>query len=102
MAKPDSKPVSSIEPVLLFGAAALLAAIGIAGLVSGWVWIPGSPRGSGVGFWANRTDNLRDYIVYLVIITGATLGVFAMAMGRLRQFQAQQRGQGHDSLSNRP
>jgi hypothetical protein len=84
--KPDSKPVSSIEPVLLFGAAAVFAAIVIAGLVSGWVWIPGSTRGSGVGFWASRAESLGD---------------FAMAMARRRQYQAQQR-RGHDSLSDRP
>lgn len=102
MATAGGRPVSGIEPMLLFAAAAVFAAIVIAGLFSGWVWIPGSPRGSGSGFWANRSEDLRDYVVYLVIMTGAALGVLAMAVSRQRELKAQRRLPSHDSLSDRP
>jgi H+/Cl- antiporter ClcA len=89
---PGRKPVTAIEPVLLLIAVAVFAGVVAHGLITGWVWIPGSRRGGGVGHWANRTDQLWDYVVYLIIMGAATLGVLVMALDRLRKFNEQGAG----------
>ena len=89
---PDRRVVTAAEPILLLVAVAVFGAILICGLISGWVWIPGSTRGSGVGYWASREENLGNYAVYLVIMGAATLGVLAMALDRLARFNAQDPG----------
>ena len=81
--------MTAIEPALLFIVAAVFAVVVLFGIVTGWVWIPGSRRGGGVGHWISRADNLRDYLVYLVIMGVASFGVLFMALDRLRKFNAQ-------------
>lgn len=90
MAKtPDAKPVTALEPVLLFIGAAAFAMIVLHALVTGWVWIPGSRRGGGTGHWTSRVDDMGDYLTYITIVSLAGIGVFAMAVARLRRFNAQ-------------
>ena len=84
----DRKTVAVLDPVVAFLIVAGLAGILVHGLVTGWVWIPGSRHGSGAGYWANRHDNLRDYVVYLVIMAGATLTFLGVFVSRLNAFNA--------------
>lgn len=90
----NQKPVTAMEPALLFVGAAVFAAIVVHALLTGWVWIPGSRHSTGNGHWISRTDSLGDYLVYVAIIGAATLGVLAMAVDRLRRFNAQRPGGG--------
>ena len=91
---PARKPVTALEPVLLFIGAAGLGCMVLRALVTGWVWIPGSRHSFRDGYWTSRTDDLNNYLVYLVIIGAATLVVLAMAIARLRQFNRQTPGRG--------
>lgn len=86
--KPESKPVTAFEPVFLFVFAAAVFAIVVCGLVSGWVWIPGG-RPSRAGSWVNRADSLVDYLLYLTIVSAFGFAMLAMAVARLRRYNAQ-------------
>lgn len=91
MAAPGRKAVTAMEPAVLFIAAGVFGVIALLGIVTGWVWIPGSSRGDGHGNWINRADSLGEYLIYLTIMAAAGIGVLLMALDRLRKFNAQGR-----------
>lgn len=89
MAAPNRRVVTAIEPALLGLVAAAFALVVVLGIITGWVWIPGSSRGDGHGIWINRAESLGDYLIYLTIMVLATLGALALALERWRRFKQQ-------------